>query len=123
MNNTYDLFKGKELEIAELIQQRRFQILIHSCIYYHFNSNLISDKKFDSWARELAQLQLDYPEIAKQVMYAEEFEGFDGTTGFDLPLENEWVINKAKQIMGGKAVKKEVKKAEVKKPTLSGRLF
>jgi len=123
MSNTYDLFTGKELEIAELIQQRRFQILINSCIYYHFNSNIISDQKFDSWARELAQLQLDYPEIAKQVMYAEEFKGFDGTTGFDLPLENEWVMKKAQQIMGGKPIKKkEIKKVEVKKP-LSGRLF
>ena len=124
MGRTYELFSGKDLEIAELIQQRRFQILIHSCIYYQFNSNLISDKKFDSWARELAQLQLDYPEIAKQVMYAEEFEGFDGTTGFDLPLENEWVMNKAKIIMG-KAVpkKKSEKKQEIKKPTISGRLF
>lgn len=123
MSNTYDLFTGKELEIAELIQQRRFQILINSCIYYHFNSNIISDQKFDSWARELAQLQLDYPDIAKQVMYAEEFDGFDGTTGFDLPLENEWVMKKAQQIMGGKPIKKkETKKVEVKKP-LSGRLF
>ena len=125
MKPTYELFDGKELEIAELIQQRRFQILIHSCIYYHFNSNLISDKKFDSWARELAQLQIDYPEIAKQVLYAEEFEGFDGTTGFDLPLENEWVMQKAKKLIGGKEVvkKKETKKVEVKKPALSGRLF
>jgi len=125
MKPTYELFTGKDLEIAELIQQRRFQILIHSCIYYQFNGNLISDKQFDSWARELAQLQLDYPEIAKQVLYAEEFDGFDGTTGFDLPLENEWVMKKAQKLMG-KSVpkKKEVKKGslfEVKRKP--GRLF
>lgn len=125
MKPTYELFTGKELEIAELIQQRRFQILIHSCIYYQFNSNLISDKKFDSWARELAQLQLDYPEIAKQVLYAEEFYSFDGTTGFDLPLENDWVMKKAQKLMG-KSVpkKKEAKKGslfEVKRKP--GRLF
>lgn len=121
MKPTYELFDGKELEIAELIQQRRFQILIHSCIYYQFNGNFISDKKFDSWARELAQLQIDYPDIAKQVMYADEFEGFDGTTGFDLPLENEWVMKKASILMGKSKPKQ--KKKEVKKPTISGRLF
>ena len=125
MKPTYELFTGKDLEIAELIQQRRFQILIHSCIYYQFNGNLISDKQFDSWARELAQLQLDYPEIASQVLYAEEFDGFDGTTGFDLPLENEWVMKKAQKLMG-KSVpkKKEAKKGslfEVKRKP--GRLF
>lgn len=126
--NTYDKFQGKELEIAELIQQRRFQILIHSCIYYHFNSNIISDQKFDSWARELAQLQIDYPDIASQVMYAEEFEGFDGTTGFDLPLENEWVMNKAKQIMGRNKPVKKIEKKEKKGSLFAvkrkpGRLF
>ena len=125
MSKTYELFTGKELEIAELIQQRRFQILIHSCIYYHFNSNLISDKQFDSWARELAQLQIDYPEIASQVTYAEYFEGFDGTTGFDLPLENEWVMQKASQIMGKAKPKKKIERKgspiEVKRKP--GRLF
>ena len=125
MKPTYELFTGKDLEIAELIQQRRFQILIHSCIYYQFNGNLISDKQFDSWARELAQLQLDYPEIASQVLYAEEFDGFDGTTGFDLPLENEWVMKKAQKLMGKSiSKKKEVKKGslfEVKRKP--GRLF
>lgn len=119
---TYELFAGKDLEIAELIQQRRFQILLHSCIYYQFNSNLISDKKFDSWARELAQLQSDYPEIASQVLYAKEFEDFDGTTGFDLPLENEWVMRKASQLLGKKQPKKEAPK-EVQITAKKGRLF
>lgn len=124
MSKTYEIFTGKELEIAELIQQRRFQILIHSCIYYHFNSNLISDKKFDSWARELAQLQSDYPDIAKQIMFADEFATFDGSTGFDLPLENEWVMQMASKLMEKKIPKKDApKKKEVKKPILSGRLF
>ena len=30
-------------EISELIKRRRLQILIHSCIYYEFNQNLITD--------------------------------------------------------------------------------
>lgn len=118
--NTYDMFEGKDLEIAELIQQRRFQILIHSCIYYQFDSNLISDKKFDSWARELAQLQLNYPEIASKVLYADEFEGFDGTTGFDLPIKNEWVMNKARKLLGKRP---KTEPAKVVTQRKKGRLF
>lgn len=97
--NTYDVFNGKDLEIAELIQQRRLQILVHSCIYYEFNSNIISDKQFDEWAKELVQLQKDYPEIASKVRYAKEFEGFEGNTGFDLPLKDDWVVSKALQFV------------------------
>ena len=33
----YDIFKGEDLAIAEKIQQRRLQMIIHSCIYYTMN--------------------------------------------------------------------------------------
>lgn len=118
--NTYEIFQDEELNIAELIQQRRLQILIHSCIYYEFNRNVISDRQFDMWAKELVKLQADYPDIAKQVDWAEAFEGFDGSTGFDLPIKDEWVQSKAKKIMGGKKSDREVKQQEVRK---KGRLF
>ena len=79
--NTYDLFTGKDLEIAELIQQRRYQMLIHSCIYYHLNQNIISDKKWDEWARELRDLQNQYPKISEQVILYDEFKDWDASTG------------------------------------------
>ena len=118
MIKTYDIFEGKYLEVAELIQQRRLQILVHSCIYYELNRNKITDAKWDSWAKELVQLQAQYPDIAKGVRYAEAFAGFDGSTGFDLPLKDEWVMRKALQLCGGVG-KKEVKKQKPK----GGRLF
>ena len=96
--NTYDVFKGKDLEIAELIQQRRLQILVHSCIYYELNMSNIPDTTWDKWAKELVKLQKDYSNIAKEVVWADAFEGFDGSTGFDLPLKDEWVMNKARQL-------------------------
>lgn len=95
---TYEIFKGNDLEIAEKIQQRRLQILVHSCIYYELNQSNIPDTTWDKWAKELVQLQKDYPNIAKEVVYADAFDGFDGSTGFDLPLKDEWVMNKAKQL-------------------------
>ena len=110
---TYEIFSGQELEIAELIQQRRLQLLVHSCIYYELNKSVISDAKWDKWAKELVKLQAQHPRIAKEVIYAEAFLGFDGSTGFDLPIRDEWVMKKAQQLCGVK--KREEKKLKIGK--------
>ena len=85
MNNTYDLFSGEDLKIAELIQQRRLQMLVHSCLYYDMDTNLISDKQWDTWARELVTLQKEDPEISNKVIWYEEFKEWDASTGAFLP--------------------------------------
>ena len=92
-------WNNKEAEIYELIQQRRLQLLVHSRIYYVLNNNIISDKQFDEFAKELVQLQKDYPQISKDVIFYNAFENWDGTTGFDLPLEDPWVVQKANQLL------------------------
>lgn len=97
--NTYELFSGDELEIAERIQQRRYQLLIHSCIYYHLNTNLISDKTWDGWAKELQVLQTTYPNISEQVTLHEYFRDWDASTGAFLPITLEWVISLAKHVL------------------------
>ena len=99
LRGLYEKFKGKDLEIASKIQQRRLQILIHSCIYYHFNKNVVEDHKYDMWARELMELQNKYPEIANQVPWADAFKGFDASTGFDLPITDPWVMRKATKVL------------------------
>lgn len=85
--------------IAELINRRRRQILVHSIIYYRMNENIISDAKWSEWAFELAELQRKYPEIAKNCFRAEEFKNFDGSSGFNLPLDDAWAVNKARQLL------------------------
>ena len=95
----YELFSGEELKIAEKIQQRRYQMLIHSCIYYKLNDNYISDQKWNEWAHELADLQTEYPSISKQVTLYEYFEDWDGSSGAFLPLDLPWVIAKAKAFL------------------------
>lgn len=82
-----------------LIKRRRLQLLVHSCIYYHFNTNLINDETFDSWARELVQLQKDHPEESKQVEWYSAFKDWEGSTGAYLPYTNGWVIFKAQQLI------------------------
>ena len=117
MPRTYDLFSDEELKIAEKIQQRRLQLLIHSCIYYELNQNVISDKKWDEWARELVRLQHDYPDISKQVMWYNAFKDWDASTGAFLPLKDEWVVKKAKILLnrGIKNLEKSNKPAVDKK--------
>ena len=100
MQKTYKIFSGEDLKIAEKIQQRRLQILVHSCIYYEMNQNLISDKKWDEWARELKKLQEDYPDISRQVEWYAAFIDWDASTGAFLPIKDDWVVRKAKQLLG-----------------------
>ena len=119
--NTYDIFKGEDLEIAELIQQRRLQMLVHSCIYYEFDRNLISDKQWDEWARELRTLQEHYPNIAEKVIWYDAFKDWDASTGAFLPLTESWVVAKAKILIGDK--KRVIMKKEQPKKSGKKRLF
>lgn len=128
--NTYDMFSGQDLAIAELIQRRRLQLLVHSCLYYEMNTNLVSDRQWDIWARELVQLQKDNPLISEKVIWYDAFKDWDASTGAFLPLKDKWVINKATQLIsyGGRSNGKtyfmpEKKQPEIKKQTAKRKLF
>lgn len=82
-------------EIRQLLQRRRLQILVHSYVYYESNKNLVSDQVYDSWCKELVQLQEDYPKISKSVDYYKEFKDFDGSSGYDLPYNYPEIVEKA----------------------------
>lgn len=84
-----------EERISELITRRRRQVLVHSVIYYKYDDNLISDDTWSKWAKELEDLQRQYPEIAAKCVYAEAFDGFDGSSGAFLPLDDPWGNHKA----------------------------
>ena len=86
-------------EIIAKINQRRRQVLVHSVIYYTFDESIISDATWTRWATELEELQNAYPEIAEQCVYADEFRGFDHSSGFNLPLHDEWATRKAMQLL------------------------
>lgn len=88
-----------ENEIAELINRRRRQILVHSVIYYRLNDNLIPDSTWSRWAVELDKLQKTYPDIAVKVPYAKAFADFDPSTGYNLPLDDFWAISIAKHLI------------------------
>lgn len=86
-------------DIASLINRRRRQILVHSALYYRFNTNIIDDHTYDQWSKELAELQTQYPEIAKKCVYAKEYAEFDGSTGYFLPISNPEVVSSANKLL------------------------
>lgn len=86
-------------EVAERIRQRRAQMLIHSCIYYEMDDNIISDHKWQEWADELTDLQNYWPELCEQNFFDEHFKDWTGATGNHLPHRHPWVYNKAMQIL------------------------
>ena len=49
-----------------LINRRERQILVHSCLYYQFNENLIQDHVYDAWSKELVELIQTHKEEFKR---------------------------------------------------------
>lgn len=72
-------------KIQLLIHRRRWQMVVHSAIYYHLHTNIIDDHLWQEWAEELAQLQNGNPDLCKIGLWDEEFKDWDGSTGMHLP--------------------------------------
>lgn len=85
--------------IPALIRQRRAQMLVHSCIYYEMNDNIVSDDLWQAWADELEDLQKNHPEHTKIGFFDEVFLDWDGSTGSHLPHRHPWVYQKASYIL------------------------
>ena len=85
--------------IEEKIKQRRAQMLIHSCIYYELNDNIVSDHQWQEWADELEKLQRENPQRCTIGFYDYEFRDWTGATGNHLPHRDPWVFSKAQQIL------------------------
>lgn len=118
----YEIFSGEELKIAEKIQQRRYQMLVHSYIYYELNENLVTDSQWSKWAMELVELQSKYPHIAEKVIYAEDFADWDGSSGAFLTYTNKsGIIMTANRLLQNRQNKPKIAKpliTPVKKPLI-----
>jgi len=95
---------------AEFIRRRRLQIVIHSCIYYRLNENLVSDHQWAAWAKELVEAQERFPDIAEKQLWAKEFADFDGSTGFNLPITEPGVVARARSLVSYSKKLKEKEK-------------
>lgn len=60
---------SSKFSIEEVLMRRRGQFLVHSFMYYVLNDSIISDEKYDSICRELAELQAEHSKLAAQLPY------------------------------------------------------
>lgn len=86
-------------EPGELITRRRRQILVHSCIYYHMDTNVITDHQFDYLCVSLVEKTAEFPKVAEKCEYHDAFHGFDGSTGADLPYLAEEIVRAAERLV------------------------
>lgn len=74
-------------------------MLIHSCLYYEMDSEIVTDDKWQQWANELTELQNNHPDCKTIGFYDREFGDWDGSTGMHLPHRNPWVYGMALKIL------------------------
>ena len=84
-----------------LINRRERQILVHSCLYYQFNENLIQDHVYDAWSKALAEFIQSHKEEFRESVYYTAFKDYDGCSGFDLPFSDPMVVGVAEGLLHG----------------------
>lgn len=82
----------------EWMNRRERQLLVHSCLYYRMNQNLISDHEFDLWSKQLVEMMAQEPELFFDTTYYTEFKTFDGSTGHDLPFWRDEIVRVATRL-------------------------
>lgn len=92
------LFADNQVTKDRIIRLRRL-MLVHSCIYYELNDNLVSDHQWQAWADELEKLQKENSDCCKVDYFDWEFRDWDGSTGNHLPHRHPWVYNKAQYLL------------------------
>lgn len=87
-------------DIKSKIEFLQRKVILNSIAYYEFDTNFLSDKFYDSMSKELVDLHKEYGDIS-DTQYGYAFEGFDGSTGFDLvsrltPEDQEYLVQMAR---------------------------
>ena len=86
--------------IIEKLNQRTRQILVHSCIYYEFDRNIVPDYKYDEWGKELIKLIKENPELLNEIEFGDMFKNYSETSsGFDLNYRHPKIMSKAKYLL------------------------
>ena len=85
--------------IAAKIQQRRYQKLVHSLLYYDLDISLVPDAKWADWAKELVLLQSAHPDVSSRVIFYDAFKGFDASTGYNLPYRDQQIVDIAYRLL------------------------
>lgn len=91
--------KKLDEEILELINRRERQVLVHSCLYYHFNTSIITDAEYDKWSHQLYDIIVQNPVEFRNSVLHEEFKNFDGNTGMGLPYDSAFAMRVAERLI------------------------
>ena len=75
-------FKNPYMTGREQVSTLQRWVLVHSYIYYNTDKSFVSDFVYDANCKQLVKTMEENPEA--KTRYSEAFEGFDGSTGFDL---------------------------------------
>lgn len=81
--------------IIAKIRQRRWQMLVHSRLYYMDYESIVSDDQWQKWANELRDLQQANPDLCNIGVYDEAFADWTGDTGYHLPLTDPVIAARA----------------------------
>ena len=85
-------------KILELINRRERQILVHSCCYYAFDENLISDYQYDQFATDLMELIKNNPKEFEASVYYYEFKDYakeKTPSAYNLNYRSPEILNRA----------------------------
>lgn len=84
----------------ELMQRRIRQILVHSCIYYEYDTNIVDDSTYDKWGKELVELIKKYPHYLKELEFGMDFIHYvEMPSGFNLPYRHPDILRKAQYLL------------------------
>ena len=78
-------FKNPYWTNTTKIQLLQGWIIVHSILYYDFDTNLVDDRVYDMNMVQLTEMMRSYPKAASKSRYAYAFRGFTGSTGYDIP--------------------------------------
>lgn len=75
------------------------KVVVHSYIYYVYNSSVIDDQEFDRLAKEVAKVIKEKSVLASSHRDYKLFEGFDGSTGYQLVGDDSYWLDRASIVM------------------------
>lgn len=75
------------------------KVIIHSYIYYVFNSSILTDNEYDTLSIEVAKAIKEKPNEARKHRDYELFEDFDGSTGYGLVGDDSYWLDRANIVM------------------------
>ena len=93
------MYKTASKQVRSLIDRRRRQLHVHSVIYYHLGTSIVSDAVFDRWSTELVDLQREYPGVG--TYRTDLFVDWSGDTGMHLHVDDrtaslaKWLIKRS----------------------------